>query len=243
MNANDVPQAWDMIVGSRATWLAGTLFAYLVARRVHRACASNAVANPVAVSIVLLVATLLATGTSYETYFDGAGLLQVLLGPAVVALAVPLHRRLDELRSAWLPMVAAIVVGACIAAGSAIALASLFGASPQTVLSLAPKSITAPVAMSVADRIGGIPSLTASLVVMTGILGAVFGTRILDWIGVRDDCIRGVALGATSHGIGTARALQVSAEAGAFAGLAMALTAFVSSIMLPWLVPVFGLGV
>ncbi len=178
------------------------------------------VSGPVA-GMVLLFATLVAHGRAFDSLQGSAdGLLRHL----------PLY------------FVPAGVVGGCVAATSALLLASLFDASLQTALSLAPKSITAPVAMSVAERIGGLPSLTASLAVLTGIFGAVFGIPLLDWLGIHDDCIRGVALGTTSHGIGTARALQVSTEAGAFAGLAMALSTFASSIVVPWLVPALAVG-
>lgn len=242
MSSDTLTVFWNSVSATPLTWLGATLFAYLAARRLYAACGSHPFVNPVAVSIALLIVLLVASGTRYETYFDGAGLLHFLLGPAVVALAVPVYRSLDRLRAAWLPMSAAIVVGGCVAAASALLLASLLDASAQTALSLAPKSITAPVAMSVSERIGGLPPLTASLAVLTGIVGATLGTRVLDSLGIHEDCVRGVALGTTSHGIGTARALQLGAESGAFAGLAMAVSAFVSSIVVPWVVPMLGFG-
>jgi putative effector of murein hydrolase len=135
-----------------------------------------------------------------------------------------------------------VVVGVGVAAVSAMVSAHLLGASVETMLSLAPKSVTAPVAMGISEKIGGLPSLTAVLVVATGILGAVTGTRLLGWCGVRDDAIRGIAMGVTSHGIGTARAFQVSPTMGAFSGLGMALSAFATALLVPWLVRMLGLG-
>jgi predicted murein hydrolase (TIGR00659 family) len=171
----------------------------------------------------------------YGSYFEGAQFVHFLLGPATVALAVPLYRQLAKLRTLWLPVCVALLAGACTAALSAAVIARLLGATPVTALSLAPKSVTAPVAMGISERVGGLPSLTAVLVVMTGILGAVLGSRIFDLLRIRDDSIRGVAMGVTSHGIGTARAFQISTEMGAFSGLAMALSALLSSLLLPGL--------
>ncbi|MCW8844768.1 MAG: LrgB family protein, partial [Gammaproteobacteria bacterium] len=127
------------------------------------------------------------------------------------------------------------------AALSAVGIAWLLGASTETLLSLAPKSVTTPVAMGISETIGGLPSLTAVMVVATGILGAVFGTRILDLLGVKDDGVRGVAMGVAAHGIGTARAFQVNAQMGAFSGLAMALSALVTALFLPWVLKLIGL--
>jgi putative effector of murein hydrolase len=151
-------------------------------------------------------------------------------------LALPLYRQFSKLKTLWVAVLIALPVGVAAGGGSAVAIAWLLGADTQTLLSLAPKSVTAPVAMGIAERIGGIPSLTAVLVVTTGIIGAVFGTKLFDVLRIHDDSVRGIALGVAAHGIGTARAFQVSAEMGAFAGLAMALSAFVASVMLPWLV-------
>ena len=158
------------------------------------------------------------------------------------SLAVPLYRQLGRLRRLWLPVAVAVVVGVTVAALSAVAIAALLGGSVETQLSLAPKSVTAPVAMGIAEKLGGLPSLTAVLVVATGILGAVTGTRLLSWCGVRDDAVRGIAMGVTSHGIGTARAFQVSPAMGAFSGLGMALSAFATALLVPWLVRLLGVS-
>ncbi|MCB1728207.1 MAG: LrgB family protein, partial [Gammaproteobacteria bacterium] len=123
---------------------------------------------------------------------------------------------------------------------SSVALARLFGATLQTQMSLAPKSVTAPVAMGISEQIGGLPSLTAVMVVATGILGAVLGTRLFALLRIRDDSIKGIAMGITAHGIGTARAFQVSPEMGAFSGLAMALSTFTTALILPWLLQWLG---
>ena len=179
---------------------------------------------------------MLATGTSYSDYFEGGQFVHFLLGPATVALAVPLYQQFSRLRQLWLPVTISLFCGVVIAAGSSIGLARLLGGSTEIQMSLAPKSATAPVAMGISEKIGGLPSLTAVLVVITGITGAVLGTKLFEWIRVRDDTARGIAMGVAAHGIGTARAFQVSSQMGAFSGLAMALSAFATALLVPWLV-------
>ncbi|QTR55347.1 LrgB family protein [Thiothrix unzii] len=213
-----------------------TLIAYGIAYRVYLWGKSNPLLNPVVTAVLLLITLLVLTDTSYQDYFEGGQFVHFLLGPATVALAIPLYRQVGKLKALWLPVLVALLVGVTVGGISAVGIAWLLGADAQILLSLAPKSVTAPVAMGIAERIGGIPSLTAVLVVMTGVVGAVFGTKWFDLLRIRDDSVRGIAMGVAAHGIGTARAFQVSAEMGAFAGLAMALSAFTASVILPWLV-------
>ena len=242
MPLGELGQVWVYLSASPLLWLSVTLVAYLAAFGLYRMAGDNPLLNPVALAVALLIVILLATGTPYATYFEGAQFVHFLLGPANVALAVPLYRQLGRLRRLWLPVAVAVVVGVTVAALSAVAIAALLGGSVETQLSLAPKSVTAPVAMGIAEKLGGLPSLTAVLVVATGILGAVTGTRLLTWCGVRDDAVRGIAMGVTSHGIGTARAFQVSPAMGAFSGLGMALSAFATALLVPWLVRLLGIG-
>jgi len=242
MPLGELGQVWVYLSASPLLWLSVTLLAYLLAFTLYRKAGDNPLLNPVALAVALLIVILLATGTPYATYFEGAQFVHFLLGPATVALAVPLYRQLGRLRRLWLPVAVAVVVGVTVAALSAVAIAALLGGSVETQLSLAPKSVTAPVAMGIAEKLGGLPSLTAVLVVATGILGAVTGTRLLSWCGVRDDAVRGIAMGVTSHGIGTARAFQVSPAMGAFSGLGMALSAFATALLVPWLVRLLGVS-
>ncbi len=240
--ADTLGAIWVYLAASPLLGLTVTLLAYIGAHALYERAGANPLLNPVAVAVALLIGLLVLTDTAYATYFEGAQFVHFLLGPATVALAVPLYRQLPKLRRTWAPVLVAVVAGVAVAALSAIATAWLLGASTQTLVSLAPKSVTAPVAMGIAEKIGGLPSLTAVLVVATGILGAVVGTKLFDLLGIRDDSVRGVAMGVTSHGIGTARAFQVSREMGAFAGLAMALSAFATALLLPWLVRLLPLG-
>ena len=229
-------QIWVYLSASPLFGLTMTLIAYGIAYRVYLWGKSNPLLNPVVTAVLLLITLLVLTDTSYQDYFEGGQFVHFLLGPATVALAIPLYRQVGKLKALWLPVLVALLVGVTVGGVSAVGIAWLLGADAQILLSLAPKSVTAPVAMGIAERIGGIPSLTAVLVVMTGVVGAVFGTKRFDLLRIRDDSVRGIAMGVAAHGIGTARAFQVSAEMGAFAGLAMALSAFTASVILPWLV-------
>lgn len=232
---------WVYLAASPLLWLTLTLLCYLIALRLYRLAGETPLLNPVAIAVALLIGLLVVTGTPYQTYFDGAQFVHFLLGPATVSLAIPLYRQRERLRAMALPIAAALVAGVLTAALSAIALGALLGADRETLISLAPKSVTAPVAMAISQKLGGLPSLTAVLVVSTGILGAVLGTGLLRLLRIRDDAVKGFALGVTSHGIGTARAFQVSPVMGAFSGLAMALSAFVTALLLPPLLRWIGL--
>ncbi len=229
-------QIWVYLSATPLLGLTITLVAYGLAHRLYVLARYNPLLSPVVTAIVLLITLLLLTDTSYQDYFEGGQFVHFLLGPATVALAVPLYQQVDRLKKLWLPISVALITGVTVAGSSAIVIAWAFGASEQTQLSLAPKSATAPVAMGVSEQIGGLPSLTAVLVVITGIIGAVLGTRLLALMRIQDDSIRGVAMGVAAHGIGTARAFHVSPQMGAFSGLAMALSAFTTAVILPWLV-------
>lgn len=241
MTDTPLTEIWVYLAASPLLWLTLTLACYVLADRLYRLSGGNPLLNPVAMAVGLLIVILVLTDTPYGTYFEGAQFVHFLLGPATVALAIPLYRQRARLVALALPIALALLAGVVTASLSAIALAAWLGADPATQISLAPKSVTAPVAMGISEKLGGIPSLTAVLVVSTGIIGAVFGTALLQWLRIRDDAVKGIAMGATSHGIGTARAFQVSPTMGAFAGLAMALSAFLTATLLPSLLGWLGL--
>lgn len=236
MNDPGLKDIWVYLSASPLLGLTITLVAYGLAYRLYLRSNSNPLANPVVTSVTMLIGLLLLTGTSYNDYFEGGQFVHFLLGPATVALAVPLYQQFSRLRQLWMPVTISLLCGVVIAAGSSIWLARIFGGSFEIQMSLAPKSATAPVAMGISEKIGGLPSLTAVLVVITGITGAVLGTKLFEWIRVKDDTAKGIAMGVAAHGIGTARAFQVSNQMGAFSGLAMALSAFATAVLVPWLV-------
>jgi predicted murein hydrolase (TIGR00659 family) len=228
-----IADIWVYLSASPLLGLTITLLAYQGAYWLYRRANFNPLLNPVLLAIIMLVAALKLTRTPYQTYFDGAQFVHFLLGPATVALAVPLYAQFGKLRAMLLPLSGALLAGSVTAIVSAVGIAWLLGADKTTLLSLAPKSVTAPIAMGIAEKIGGIPSLTAVLVIMTGVSGAMMAKYLLDALRIRDYGVRGFALGLASHGIGTARAFQVSEEAGAFAGLGMGLNGLLTAILMP----------
>ncbi len=240
---NVAPRLSEIWVYLAATPLLGltlTLLAYQLAFVLYQRSGGNPLANPVAISVAIVVTTLTLTGTPYRTYFEGAQFVHFLLGPATVALAIPLFTQLGRLKRMLLPLLGALLVGSLTACVSAVAIGWALGASTESIRSLAPKSVTTPIAMGVAEKIGGLPSLTAVLVVTTGILGAVSARYLFDVLRIKDHAIHGFAMGVSAHGIGTARAFQVSEEAGAFAALAMCLNGIATALLLPLLFNAFG---
>ncbi|HSF47455.1 MAG TPA: LrgB family protein [Burkholderiales bacterium] len=233
-------EIWVYLSASPLLWLTVTLLAYLSAYWIYRRSGMNPLANPVLISVSFIVGVLLATGTPYETYFDGAQFVHFLIGPSTVALAIPLYAQLERLKAMFVPVMIATLVGSATAIVSAVGIGWLLGASTETLLSLAPKSATLPIAMGVAEKIGGLPSLTAVTVAFTGISGAIMVRARLNLIRVKDYAVRGFAVGITAHGIGTARALQVTETAGAFSALAMALNGIATTLLLMLAIELIG---
>jgi predicted murein hydrolase (TIGR00659 family) len=227
---------WSYLAAAPLSWLTLTLLAYLGATAISRALGNAALANPVLLSVCGIVLVLWITDTGYETYFDGAQFIHFLLGPATVALAVPLVDNRDTIRRLAAPIILALVAGSLVAVISAILLGQALGLSDLVLLSLSPKSTTAPVALGVSEAVGGLPGLTAVLVILTGIIGAVVVTPMMTLLRIRDWRARGFAVGVAAHGIGTARAFQVNQTAGAYAGVGMALNALLTSLIVPIIV-------
>lgn len=224
---------WVFLSQSPLLWLTVTLLVYASTDALSLATGRNPFANPVFHAMWIIAAFLLATGTSYTTYFGGAQFVHFLLGPATVALAVPLYENRKVVAAAIVPMLVALVIGCATAIVSVVLLANAFGLPREIVLSLAPKSVTAAVAMGISESLGADASLTAVAVILTGIMGAIIVTPLMNRMGITDYRARGFAVGLASHGIGTARAFQVDAVAGVFAGIAMSLNALVTSLLVP----------
>ncbi len=229
----NLQETWVYLSASPLLHLTLTLIAFVVASAIFRRLKLNPLANPVLISVVLIVSLLVATGTSYESYFEGAQFVHFLLGPATVSLAIPLYRQFEKVKRSAVAILVSVLLGSSTAILSAVCIAWLLGADGVSIISLAPKSITAPVAMGVSEKLGGLPSLTAVLVILTGICGAMLGPLVLNLLNITDWSARGLAIGVASHGIGTARALQINETAGAFAGLAMGLNALATAVLLP----------
>lgn len=196
-------------------------------------------ANPVLVSIVSIILLLQGSGIEYRDYAHGGDVLVFLLGPSVVALAIPLYQRRDEIWQRKRPIMVGIFAGSLVSIISACGLAWVLGGSREVILSLAPKSVTTPIAISIVDKIGGIAPLTAALVVLTGCIGAVCGPEFCKRIGITSPVATGLAVGTSAHGIGTARMLEVDRLAGAVAGLAIGLNGLMTAFLLPILMAIF----
>nr|WP_246297705.1 LrgB family protein [Janibacter cremeus] len=215
------------------TWIFVTLLAYRAGVWLRDRTGGHPLAQPVFIAAGLVMALLAAVDVEYETYMEGGLLIHVLLGPATVALAVPLHRQAHHLKEMLVPLLVALPVGAIVSIGSAVLTVRALGGDRALELTVAPKSATTPVAIGIADQIGGVPALVAVFTMLAGLLGAVLGPGLLDRLRIRDHRARGLALGAVSHGVGTSRALHDHPTEGAFAGLSMGLTALLTSLLVP----------
>ncbi|MGL4414248.1 LrgB family protein [Roseinatronobacter monicus] len=232
-------EIWSYLAASPLIWLTATLIAYVIGDALAQAAGRAPLANPVLIAVILLAVLLWLTQTSYATYFEGAQFVHFLLGPATVALAIPLWQQRHAVRRAFLPICAALLAGSVTAVLSALVIGHALGLSPQLLATLAPKSTTAPVALGISQSLGGSPTLTAVLVILTGMIGAIVVTPLMNTLRIRDWRARGLAVGVAAHGIGTARAFQVNPQAGAFAGIGMALNAMLTAFLAPWALGLF----
>ena len=235
MEQTDLQILWIYLSTSPLTGLTVTLIAYLIAYVIHQKTNTHPLTNTVLVSVIILITLLILTNTEYKTYFEGAKFIHFLLGPATVALAVPLYKQFDNVKRLLIPILVSITLSIIVGTSSVMLIARALNADLSVGLTLAARSVTAPVAMGITEKIGGIPSLAAVLAVITGIIGAAFGTQFLLALGIKNKEIQGIAIGNASHGIGTAKAFTLSTKMGAFAGLAMALAAILNALLLPWI--------
>ena len=227
---------WEELAAIPIVWAAVTILVFAAAQYVFRRAGRPALMNPVLLSVAALCLILAVTGTDYSTYFRGAMPIHLMLGPATVALAVPLYQNAGRVRAASVPIIAALVAGSLTAILVAVGVAAAFGVSEETLLSIAPKSATTPVAIGISESIGGSVTLTAVAVVLTGVGGAVIALPLLKLIRVKDWKARGFAMGLSAHGIGTAAAMDQDETGGAFAGLGMGMNALLTAILVPLLV-------
>ncbi len=229
----EIREIWVYLSGSPLLALTLTLAAWQLGTLAYEKSGRNPLVNPVAIAVLALAATIVAIDMPYATYFEGAQFVHFLLGTATVSLAVPIHRGLAALRGRVVPLVAALLGGGAVSIATALAAAKLLGVDAPLQQGLWAKSVTAPIAMGVAERIGASPTLTAVYAVATGVLGAALGRFVLDAVGCRAWWQRGAAIGIAAHGIGTSRAFNVHPEAGAWASLAMGLHGVIGAVLIP----------
>jgi predicted murein hydrolase (TIGR00659 family) len=211
-----------------------TLAGYYLCLSLYKRFNHTAALQPVMISIILIVSLISWLEIPYTTYFEHNKIIHFLLGPATVALAIPLYKNKQRIRQLAIPLFSAVIIGGSMAIFFAVSIAWLLNASSDVLLSLAPKSVTTPIALSIAESINAIPSLTAAFVLITGVVGAVIAEPLFRMIKEEDDGIKGMAIGISAHGVGTAKALEISPQCGAFSALSMGLTGAYTALMLPY---------
>lgn len=232
---------WPEMIASPVLWITVTLVVYLAAFRIYNHFNNHPFLLPVLTAVIVVVGLLMVTGTPYAAYEQATRFLYFLIGPATVALAVPLYTQLPRLRQMWKPISVALVVGCFTAILSALGIAWMFGATTDTLLSLAPKSATMPIAMEVADLTGGIASLTTVACAITGISGAILTGGLLRFMKITDPVAHGFAMGLSAHAIGTGRAFQVDETTGAFSALGLSLNGVATAVVVPFVLAALGL--
>lgn len=243
MNVATLDQLWVYLSGNPLLSLLMTLLVFTLAVRINRALGGTPLLHPVTLSIAMLIGLLLLVDMDYATYFEGAQFIHFLLGPATVALAIPLYDHRERVRRVLVPLLIACLTGIVTAVLSTLGVALLLGAQHATLMSLAPRSVTSPIAMGIAEQIGGIPSLAAGLVLLTGSIGCALAPWVFRLLRIKDPAVQGFALGLSAHGFGTAQAFaRIGAVAGAFSGLAMGLTGLLTAFLLPLIVKLAGLA-
>ena len=230
---HSIVEIWVYLSGSPLFALFITLAAYQIGLWVYKSTKQNPLANPVAIAIILVATVIQSIDMPYSSYFEGAQFIHFLLGSATVSLAIPIYRGLSSLKGRSIPLIFSLIAGGLVSIFSAVNIASLLGAGSSITGAMYPKSVTAPIAMGIAERIGVSPTLTAIFAVATGILGAILAPFVLNALGMKEWWQRGFAIGIGAHGIGTSRAFSIHPEAGTYASLAMGLNGVISAVAIP----------
>ena len=234
-------ELWAHFQNFPVLWLVVTLLVFLFASWINAKAGKTPFLHPVLVSLSLIIVVLELVDTDYATYMQGGQYIHLLLGPAVVALAVPLYDNIATVKRLLVPLLVGCVCGAVVAAVSAIMIGAWFGLNDQILLTLAPKSVTSPIAIAIAEKMGGFPSLAAGLVLITGAMGCLIAPFVYKLLRIEDESVKGFVLGVGAHAMGTAFAFEYGMVAGAFGGLAMGMTGAFTAFLLPLLIPLLGL--
>lgn len=213
-----------------------TLVVFLAARKLA-ARVNISFFNPLLISMAAIIPLLLLINMPYARYFHGSEVLNQLLQPAVIALAVPLYEQLHQIRARWKSIIGVCFIGSFTAMISGTAIALWMGATPQIAATIMPKSVTTPIAMAVSATLGGIPAISAICVLIAGVLGAVLGHMLLDILKIRLKSARGLAIGNASHALGTARCAEIDYQEGAYSSLALVICGIITSLLAPFLFP------
>lgn len=213
-----------------------TLTIYVLALKIYNMTRSMFL-NPVLITIITIILVLTIGRVPFEAYAKGGDMILFLLGPSVVALAIPLFKNWQTIVQKKIVIMTGIASGALTSIFSACGIAWLLGGSKEVILSISPKSVTTPIAISVVENIGGLVPLTAAMVVLTGCLGAACGPEFCRLIGIRSDDSISLAVGTAAHGLGAARMLEIDRDSGVIAGLAISVNGLMTTFLIPLLVP------
>lgn len=233
----DLREIWVYLSGSPLFSLILTLVAYQLGVMAHQKAGRSPLVNPVAIAVALTAGVLLAIDMPYAQYFEGAQFIHFLLGTATVALAVPIAQGWHLLKGRFAELGLALAMGGLVSVVSSIGLAKLLEVPTDLVTPMLAKSVTAPIAMGISESMGISPTLTAVYAVLTGVIGAILATHLLNALGMKDWTARGFAVGVAAHGIGTSRAFAVHPDAGAFSSVGMGLHGVAGALFLPLLGP------
>lgn len=226
------PQTMNTIITSDLFMLTITVAIYTLGTAIYRRT-RIVLLHPVLLTFAAMIAFLSFFGIEYQKYQDATGILNFALGMSVVALGYLMYEQMEQMRGRLLPILVSVVVGCVVGVLSVIYIARFLGADRAILTSIAPKSVTVPIAVSVSEPLGGIVSITSVVVFCVGIFGSIFGVWILNRCGVSDKLAKGFSLGSAAHGIGTARAIELGAVEGALSGLAMALMGIITALLMP----------
>lgn len=212
-----------------------TLAVYQLSSRLYQHFKQPSWLHPVGISAIAMAVLINALDIPYQHYYQSTEWIHWLLGPATVALAIPLHQQFRQIRQLTRPVLVTVLSGAILAPVIAIGIAWSLGASDLTLTSLAPKSVTTPIAMGISESIGGLPELTTGVVVFTGVIGVMLSGWVFRLTGLREERLQGIVLGINAHGVGTARGFELGRNSGTFASLSMGLTGTFTALTLPYL--------
>ncbi len=232
-DATHLYEVWVYLQAEPLFWLTLTIGCYVFADYIYKTANLFPLLNPVAISVALVSGSLVFFDIEYERYFNGAKFIHFLLGPATVGLAVPIYMNWKIVTTESVAILTTVLVGSIFAVIITFALAVIFDIDLLTIKSMLPRNVTAPIAMGISELIGGVPSLTAIITVVTGVTGAALGAFVLDLVRIKNMSARGFAFGLSSHGIGTARAMSRDKTAGVFAAVAMGLSGVITALLLP----------
>jgi predicted murein hydrolase (TIGR00659 family) len=219
---------------SEAFIVAFTFAAYFLAQYIQKRT-RLLILNPILVAVVIIILFLSAFKIDYKAFHEGSKLIEFFLKPAVVALGVPLYQQLEKIKKQAIPILASQLVGCVIGIVSVVLIAKAMGASKEIIYSLAPKSVTTPIAIEVSKTIQGIPPLTASVVIVVGIFGGIFGYTIMKWTRVKNPIAQGLSMGTAAHAVGTSRSMEISPSFGAMSSIGLIVNGIFTAILTPYI--------